>query len=92
MKHPNLIKKMMRYQEKSSCTTKQCLIDNLFKLANRKNCLIKKNILCLLDLSNFQLNKGHIYRKGSDSLTCVGDPYSNHGIKCMPIEGLFIGK
>lgn len=71
MRHPNLIKKMHRYASKSDnmCSTKKCLIDNLFRLASRK-----------------------IYRKSPVSLTCVGDPYANHGIKCVPIEGLFIGK
>ena len=32
--HPSFIKKMDRMNQKNECTTKMCLITNLFKLAN----------------------------------------------------------
>lgn len=30
-------------------------------------------------------------KNGGGTLTCLGDPYSNSGSRCVPIEGLYIG-
>merc|ERR1712127_915525 len=63
-------------------------IENTFKFSKKSRCSTEK---CLINRI-MELANRKTFRQGMDSLTCVGDPYSNHGVKCLPIEGLFIGK
>ena len=85
---------MYKNQEKIDCNSKKCILEKLFKKGNNSELIIAEILNKFKSFFHFNLYKigGDLYRKGSDALTCVGDPYTNHGVKCVPIEGLFIGK
>ncbi|CAF0706698.1 unnamed protein product [Brachionus calyciflorus] len=50
-----------------------------------------KDINCITQDCKWFMTKDKRAKNGVGTLTCLGDPYSNGGSRCVPIEGLYIG-
>ncbi|RNA41611.1 hypothetical protein BpHYR1_003985 [Brachionus plicatilis] len=50
-----------------------------------------RDINCLTHDCKWFMTKDKRAKNGGGTLTCLGDPYSNSGSRCVPIEGLYIG-
>lgn len=75
----------------NNCNTKSCIINNILTSLRMYICFNNIDLIYLIKKLQFLEHRSNkIIRINKMSLTCVGDPYSN--VKCIPVNGLFIGK